>query len=70
MVASSPAPAKRHPGRPLGSKNKKHTTATADPADCLDVSLAQPSAPSLSSGVDFPSSPSLVPNAASRSIFL
>jgi hypothetical protein len=50
VVASSSTPAKRHPGRPLGIKNKKSAIVIADPADCLEVSFAYPSAPSSSSG--------------------
>jgi hypothetical protein len=49
VVASSSTPAKRRPGRPLGSKNKKSATVTAYPADRLDVSFAHLFAPSSSS---------------------
>jgi hypothetical protein len=49
-AASSSTPAKHHPGRPLGSKDKKSAVVTANPTDHLDVSLAGPSAPSSSSG--------------------
>jgi hypothetical protein len=50
VVASSSTLAKRRPGRPLGSKNKKSAIVTADPTDRLDVSFAHPSATSSSSG--------------------
>jgi hypothetical protein len=49
MIASSSTPAKRHPGRLLGSKNKKYAIAIADPTDRLDVSFAHPFVPSSSS---------------------
>jgi hypothetical protein len=45
---SSTTPAKRHRGRPLGSRNKKSSTATAGTAALLDVSLAQPILPQSS----------------------
>jgi hypothetical protein len=49
-VASSSISAKRHPGRPLGSKNKKSSLVTMDPADRLDVSVARPILSSPSPG--------------------
>jgi hypothetical protein len=48
-VASSSISAKRRPGRPLGSKNKKSSVATTDPADRLDVSVVHPTLPASSS---------------------
>jgi hypothetical protein len=49
IAASSSTPAKRRPGLPLGSKNKKPFVATTDPANHLDVSVARPTLPSSSS---------------------
>jgi hypothetical protein len=49
-VTSSSTPAKRRPGHPLRSKNKKSTIVTADLADRLYVSFAHPSVLSSSSG--------------------
>jgi hypothetical protein len=50
VAAYSSTPVKHRPGHPLGSKNKKSDVVAADPADHLDVSSAQPSAPLSSSG--------------------
>jgi hypothetical protein len=48
-TTSSSTPTNRHPGRPLGSKNKKYVVVIADSADHLIVSLARPSMLSSSS---------------------
>jgi hypothetical protein len=49
-AASSSIPPKRRPGRPLGSKNRKSSAATADTVGHLDVSVSHHTLPSLSSG--------------------
>jgi hypothetical protein len=50
VVASSSTLAKRRPGRPLRSKNKKSAIGTTDPIDHLDVSFTHPAALSSSFG--------------------
>jgi hypothetical protein len=52
MDTSSSAPAKRRPGRPLGSKNKAKASSSQI-NEPLDVSIAHPNPPQPSYGAVF-----------------